>query len=351
MKAISKRATAILRRLIGPCRKPGDSRKIDSGRGYLPACVEIVGPQRVSVAHYVIQNGDMCADPDIVFREGPDGRFYPVQVTQHLVGVFAEYEYPGCYSQPDPPGQVGLCDLAEILLANIADQQGEAIDSTPPDSDDPAEPPPAPPAPEPQPAPAPCACSHEPPKGKAPSPKGKGKAKPAKPATSAAPKPAKPAPTVDLSEAFGREPTPAERARAECKDAGCLGHRMCGICPTHGTPRLVCGCRIARPGYAPPHPEIGGLPAPVPRAAPTPAPEAAPAPPAPVVPPAAAKGQAGPGKGRKPRPARPARGRRSDPDLMISATTESAPPARAKGPTGRLGTGFAEPEGVGSLSL
>jgi len=32
------------------------------------------------------------------------------------------------------------------------------------------------------------------------------------------------------------------KARANCEKAGQPGHRMCGICPDHNLPRLVCGC-------------------------------------------------------------------------------------------------------------
>lgn len=72
--------------------------------GLMRLCVERVGigpramPQ-VSVAHYFIQNGDLMADPDLVFEVDPDedgplswktGVWGPVQFTQHATGTYQE---------------------------------------------------------------------------------------------------------------------------------------------------------------------------------------------------------------------------------------------------------------------
>lgn len=46
---------------------------------------------RVSVAHYCEQNGDLLADPDIVFMVGCDGEWYAVEWTTPAVGRFGGY--------------------------------------------------------------------------------------------------------------------------------------------------------------------------------------------------------------------------------------------------------------------
>ena len=50
---------------------------------YLPLVIERLGGQQVSVTHYFIQNGDACADPDILFFTGY-GEWVPVEITQLL---------------------------------------------------------------------------------------------------------------------------------------------------------------------------------------------------------------------------------------------------------------------------
>ncbi len=48
----------------------------------------------VSVAHYFEQNGDLMADPDLVFEVNPDswksGEWGPVSFTQHSTGTYQE---------------------------------------------------------------------------------------------------------------------------------------------------------------------------------------------------------------------------------------------------------------------
>lgn len=51
----------------------------------MPLVIEKIGEHLVSVAHYYTQNGDMMADPDIVFFTGYQ-EWVPIQITQALVG-------------------------------------------------------------------------------------------------------------------------------------------------------------------------------------------------------------------------------------------------------------------------
>jgi hypothetical protein len=87
MKPVSATAQRVLEKLIDGL-DVGQSRKIDNASGtFMAVHVERVGEDFFSVAHYFVQQGDMMADPDVVFwRTG--GRFYPVEYTQHSLGIY-----------------------------------------------------------------------------------------------------------------------------------------------------------------------------------------------------------------------------------------------------------------------
>lgn len=62
-------------------------------KGYMPLVVENIGQNCISVAHYYTQEGDMIADPDVVFfygyKESGMG-WVPIEITQpamHIVGM------------------------------------------------------------------------------------------------------------------------------------------------------------------------------------------------------------------------------------------------------------------------
>lgn len=87
LKPVSATAQRVLETLIAGL-DVHQSRKIDNSRGtFMAVHVERVGEDFFSIAHYFEQNGDLMADPDIVFwRDG--GRFYPVEYTQHALGIY-----------------------------------------------------------------------------------------------------------------------------------------------------------------------------------------------------------------------------------------------------------------------
>lgn len=51
-------------------------------RGFMDLTIEKLGQNRVSVAHYRRQNGDLMSDPEIVFNV-IGSRWIPVRFTQH----------------------------------------------------------------------------------------------------------------------------------------------------------------------------------------------------------------------------------------------------------------------------
>ena len=53
--------------------------------GYDRLVIENIGHNRISVAHYYTQNGDLCADPEIVFFVGY-AEWVAIEVTQVLTG-------------------------------------------------------------------------------------------------------------------------------------------------------------------------------------------------------------------------------------------------------------------------
>jgi hypothetical protein len=49
--------------------KVGSHARIDNPP-YMPLCIEVIGPNLISIAHYGLQNGDLMADPEMVFSMG-----------------------------------------------------------------------------------------------------------------------------------------------------------------------------------------------------------------------------------------------------------------------------------------
>lgn len=66
--------------------------RLESG-AYMRLVVEAVGTgprglPLVSVAHYFEQNGDLMADPDMVFEVAADGSMHPISFQQDSLGVY-----------------------------------------------------------------------------------------------------------------------------------------------------------------------------------------------------------------------------------------------------------------------
>lgn len=92
----------------------GEAYEIDmSETAFLDLHVEKVRPGRLSIAHYYEQNGDLCSDPDVVFKP-VDGRFVPVELTQQT--AFGE-KY-----RTDPNGLAGVNQLLERWGTNLRNQ-------------------------------------------------------------------------------------------------------------------------------------------------------------------------------------------------------------------------------------
>ena len=76
LKVLDKKAALVLDHLTEGLAV-GDSRKVDRGTGFMPVHVECLQRTALgflySIAHYYEQNGDLVADPDVVFVRTAEG--------------------------------------------------------------------------------------------------------------------------------------------------------------------------------------------------------------------------------------------------------------------------------------
>jgi hypothetical protein len=131
MKELNKRAKDVLFKLMQTAKTNGGHTKIDNAPGhYMAACVEIIGDaagyELVSVAHYGEQNGDLMRDPDIVIMAN-EQTAWPISYRNDYVCVFheaADFDEAGRLKSYRPRMQRDITACANMLLRNIADQQG-----------------------------------------------------------------------------------------------------------------------------------------------------------------------------------------------------------------------------------
>ena len=131
MHAINQRAAKVLAQLVAGLRL-GDrtsARTIGGPRGgaIMPVSVECIGADLFSVAHYYEQNGDLMADPEMVFwRRG--AAFYPVHFQQDNLGIYREclwFDDAGGPARVAPKEQRDQAAFAGTWMRNIRAQQRE----------------------------------------------------------------------------------------------------------------------------------------------------------------------------------------------------------------------------------
>jgi hypothetical protein len=131
MKALSKRAEAIFRKLTEGLVKPGDHKKVDNTNGsFMPVSIDVleVAQQtiRVSLAHNHIQNGDVMADPDVEFLVTPTG-ILPLTFQQDP-GIYHRWAWQQDGEwRYNPRGQADLTSFCNQWLININDQQNLGV--------------------------------------------------------------------------------------------------------------------------------------------------------------------------------------------------------------------------------
>jgi len=82
-----------IERLVGPVDKFLDGHhhlKLESS-GFMALCIEHVGPNQISFAHYYLQNGDMMKDPDVVMEiDLANKAAFPLTYQQDGLGLYQE---------------------------------------------------------------------------------------------------------------------------------------------------------------------------------------------------------------------------------------------------------------------
>jgi len=92
MKCLSQKAKTIFLKLMKIMMDNGGYAKIKNSEVYMAVVVESIGSTplglEVSVAHYYKQNGDLMADPEMVFLVSDvNGDIYPFSYLQHGLGL------------------------------------------------------------------------------------------------------------------------------------------------------------------------------------------------------------------------------------------------------------------------
>lgn len=93
--------------------------------GFDRLVLENIGWQRISVAHYFELNGDLVAEPDVVFFTGHAGQWFPLEITQSLTGwqCYGRLAADGSRIEAyHPTGQADLAEFAEQWAQNLVEQ-------------------------------------------------------------------------------------------------------------------------------------------------------------------------------------------------------------------------------------
>lgn len=127
LKPLSKSAKAVMDLFVQylvDTREPGVGahQRISNSEVYLPAVIERIDEDRYSVAHYIEQNGDQIADPDIEFIL-EDGEWYPSASTLVLRSYRQAIVREDGQVRYNRKEYASLRALAEVLLKNIKEQQ------------------------------------------------------------------------------------------------------------------------------------------------------------------------------------------------------------------------------------
>ena len=105
--------------------------KINNDSTYMPVCVEILFStpefEHVSICHYGEMNGDLMADPEVIFfHDKSECKAYPGYFKNDFAGVEMEIIR---YNKEEKPQKVvedlqyQLVEFSEMWMRNINDQQ------------------------------------------------------------------------------------------------------------------------------------------------------------------------------------------------------------------------------------
>lgn len=127
MITVCKFASAVLDELTANLGV-GDSRKFDRGIGFMPVHVECLqqtslGPL-FSIAHYFELNGDLVADPDVLFLRLADGSWTPISFRSSIAYRVAVHFLDDGTVEVDEREQRELTRFANVWMKNVSEQQG-----------------------------------------------------------------------------------------------------------------------------------------------------------------------------------------------------------------------------------
>lgn len=61
---------------------------IDNTEGFMYLNVELISENEISIAHYGKCNGDLVADPEMVFHRDANGNFWPIFYQNDYMGIY-----------------------------------------------------------------------------------------------------------------------------------------------------------------------------------------------------------------------------------------------------------------------
>ncbi|GEM_PF-933549 len=118
-----------IERLVGPVEKFLDGYhhlKLESS-GFMPLCIEHVGSNQISLAHYYEQNGDLMRDPDVVMEiDLANKGAFPLTYQQDGLGLYQEiyiYDKTGKKTQFRPRLQKSIESFMVTWFENIEAQR------------------------------------------------------------------------------------------------------------------------------------------------------------------------------------------------------------------------------------
>jgi hypothetical protein len=123
MKPVNKESKQVIEKLVS-MMKDGYLKLDNSGGVYMPVVVEQLSGNQVSFAHYGEQNGDLMADPEMIFWKHK-GEWFPVYYLNHWAGA----EIWSVQFQNDEPVKINKAlqrdqaDFANLWMMNIKEQQ------------------------------------------------------------------------------------------------------------------------------------------------------------------------------------------------------------------------------------
>lgn len=129
MKHLSEKSFVILRSIVE--RINNGYLKLDSKSGYIPLVAENIGDytfekilyQKISLAHYGESNGDLMADPEMIFLFSNESRLaIPFYYKNDWIGI-EQYSLVLEENKYLPKLQANQTEFAEMWMKNIAEQQ------------------------------------------------------------------------------------------------------------------------------------------------------------------------------------------------------------------------------------